>query len=129
MGKGERGAALSVWTAVMLPAFIIAVGLGVDFAGHAAAEQEARAVAGQASRVATHQTTLTADGPSIDVDAAKRAAVDYAAAAGWDASVTISGQAAEVTLAGAYETRFLGLIGIRSIDVEGTASATAVQSG
>ncbi|HMQ64975.1 MAG TPA: hypothetical protein PJ992_01695 [Arachnia sp.] len=126
---GERGAALSVWTAVMIPAFIIAVGLGVDFAGHAAAEQEARAVAGQAARVATHQTVLTADGPVIGVAAARREAEAFATAAGWDASVSVSGQTAEVTLTGTYSTTFLGLIGVTSIDVEGTASATAVQSG
>ncbi len=126
---GERGVALSVWTAVMLPAFVITVGLGVDFAGHAAAEQEARAVAGQAARVATHQTMLTANGAAVDAAAARREAIDYATAAGWAASVSISGQTAEVTLRGTYPTTFLGLIGVRSIDVEATASATAVRSG
>ncbi|HOA28220.1 MAG TPA: hypothetical protein PKY27_10145 [Arachnia sp.] len=126
---GERGAALSVWTAVMLPAFIVAVGLGVDFAGHAAAEQEARTVAGQAARVATHQTVLTAEGPVISAAAATREAEAFAAAAGWDASVGIRGQTAEVTLTGTYATTFLGLIGVTNIDVEGTASATAVPSG
>ena len=40
--RDERGVSLSVWTAVAMPAFIVAVGLGVDFSGHAAAEQEAR---------------------------------------------------------------------------------------
>ena len=43
MNRDERGLAISVWASVSLPAFIIAVGLGVDFAGHATAEQEARA--------------------------------------------------------------------------------------
>ena len=42
--RDERGVSLSVWTAVAMPAFIVAVGLGVDFSGHAAAEQEAREV-------------------------------------------------------------------------------------
>ena len=125
----ERGATLSVWTAVMLPAFVIAVGLGVDFAGHAAAEQEARAVAGQAARVATQQTALTADGPVLSATAAEREAAAFARAAGWDARVVVSGRTAEVTLTGTYPTTFLGLIGVRSIDVEGRASATAVQSG
>ena len=35
--RDERGLSLSVWTTVALPAFIVAVGIGVDFSGHAAA--------------------------------------------------------------------------------------------
>ncbi|MFT3887756.1 MAG: hypothetical protein QM713_06295 [Arachnia sp.] len=127
--RGERGLALSVWTAVMIPAFIIAVGLGVDLAGHAAAEQEARAVAGQAARAATQQLTLTADGPVLNVGAAKRAAVAYVVAAGWDPAVSVVGQRSEVTVRGRYETSFLGMIGVRSIDVEASSSASAVQAG
>ena len=62
-------------------------------------------------------------------DPATREAGAFAAAAGWDASVGIRGQTAEVTLTGTYATTFLGLIGVTNIDVEGTASATAVPSG
>ena len=64
--RDERGVSLSVWTAVAMPAFIVAVGLGVDFSGHAAAEQEARAIAGQAARAATHEVVLTEAGVSLD---------------------------------------------------------------
>ena len=65
--RDQRGLALSVWTSVSLPAFILMVGLGVDFAGHAAAEQEARAVASQAARAATHELRITPDGATLDV--------------------------------------------------------------
>ena len=37
---GERGA-ITVWTAVVLIGFIVIIGIGVDFSGHARATQEA----------------------------------------------------------------------------------------
>ena len=118
---------LSVWTAVAMPAFIIAVGLGVDFSGHAAAEQEAREVAAQAARAAVHQVVVTADGPKLDVIAGKHAARSYAQAAGYTADVALtSATGARVTVRGSYSTRFLGLIGVYSMNVEGEGRARGV---
>ncbi|MHA6512583.1 hypothetical protein [Tessaracoccus sp. Z1128] len=124
--------ALSVWTSVSLPAFIIAVGLGVDFAGHAAAEQEARAVAAQAARAATHELRVTPAGATLDAAAAKREAVGFARAAGLAATATVEGgDRARVTIRGSYETLFLGVIGVNSIPVvvEGTARAVTTVDG
>lgn len=126
----ERGLALSVWVAVALPAFIVAVGLGVDFAGHAAAEQEARAIAAQAARSATHAVVLTGSGAQLDAGAARRAGRGFAEAAGLSAEVNLTPQlGAEVRVRGSYSTVFLGLIGISSIDVEATGVARAVSAG
>ena len=124
----QRGLSLSVWTAVAMPAFVIAVGLGVDFSGHAAAEQEAREIAAQAARAATHAVVLTDDGPRLDRAAAARAGRDFAAAAGLPATVALDGLTATVTVEGSYDTLFLGLIGVRSIDVRASAGATAVST-
>ena len=125
--RDERGLSLSVWTTVALPAFIVAVGIGVDFSGHAAAEQEAREVAAQAARAAVHEVVLTADGPKLDVSAGKRAAQGFASAAGYSADVQLSeSSGAHVTLRGSYETAFLGIIGIHDIAVEGSGSARGV---
>ena len=125
--RDQRGLALSVWTSVSLPAFILMVGLGVDFAGHAAAEQEARAVASQAARAATHELRVTSTGATLDVAAAKREAVSFARAAGFAAEARIEGgNVARVTVRGAYDTLFLGLIGVNSIGVEVAGSARAV---
>ncbi|HSO69735.1 MAG TPA: hypothetical protein VLQ67_08870 [Arachnia sp.] len=125
--RDQRGLALSVWTSVSLPAFILMVGLGVDFAGHAAAEQEARAVASQAARAATHELRVTSTGATLDVAAAKREAVSFARAAGFAAEARIEGgNVARVTVRGAYDTLFLGLIGVNSIGVEVDGSARAV---
>ena len=125
--RDERGLSLSVWTTVALPAFIVAVGVGVDFSGHAAAEQEAREVAAQAARAAVHEVTLTADGPKLDVGAGKRAAQRFASAAGYAADVQLSeASGAQVTLSGTYDTSFLGIIGIHGIAVEGSGTARGV---
>lgn len=110
-----------------MPALIITVGLGVDFSGHAAAEQEARAVAVQAARAATHEVVVTAAGTAIDPPAARRAATSFVRTAGYagDARI-VSGDRAEVTVRGSYRTLFLGLIGVNDIPVEVTGRARAV---
>ena len=127
MNRDERGLAISVWASVSLPAFIIAVGLGVDFAGHATAEQEARAVAAQAARAATHEIRVTPTGATLDVAAATREAVSFARAAGYTAAARIEGgDRAHVTVRGAYETVFLGIIAVNSIPIEVEGSARAV---
>lgn len=125
--RDERGVSLSVWTAVAMPALIIAVGLGVDFSGHAAAEQEAREIAAQAARAATHQVVLTQDGPTLDVAAGRRAAQRFAEAAGYSADVQLTQSGAQVSVRGSYATIFLGLIGIHSMSVEGDGAARGVR--
>ncbi len=125
----QRGMALAVWTAVAMPALIIMVGLGVDFSGHAAAEQEARAIAAQAARAATHEVVVTRNGVRIDEPAARQAAVSFVSAAGYDGVAVIDGgTSATVTVRGAYRTLFLGLIAVNDIPVEVTGSARAVST-
>ena len=125
--RDQRGLALSVWTSVSLPAVILMVGLGVDFAGHSAAEQEARAVASQAARAATHELRITPDGATLDVAAAKREAVSFVRAAGLSAEARVEGGTrAHVTVRGSYETLFLGIIAINTIPIEVEGSAQAV---
>lgn len=124
--RDERGLSLSVWTTVALPAFILVVGIGVDFSGHAAATQEAREVAAQAARAATHEMVLTSDGPKLDVAAGSRAARSFAESAGYTVEVKVRGDSATVELEGTYETSFLGFIGIRTLPVEGAGQARGV---
>lgn len=129
MRRDERGLSLSVWTAVAMPAFIVAVGLGVDFSGHAAAEQEARAIAAEAARAGTHAVVVYDSGPRLDAAAARRAGERFAAAAGYAARVDVHGDSTVlVTVTGSYETLFLGLIGVESIGFTATSSADAVRT-
>ncbi|NHB84258.1 hypothetical protein G7085_05475 [Tessaracoccus sp. HDW20] len=118
-----------MWTAVAMPAFIITVGLGVDFSGHAEAEQEARSIAAEAARAAAHEVIITDGGPRLDVGAARRAGQAFAADAGYRASVEVTGATtARVTISGAYPTIFLGLIGVQTIDFQVASSAAAVST-
>lgn len=110
-----------------MPAFIIAVGIGVDFSGHAAAEQEAREVAAQAARAAANEVVLTQEGPKLDVAAGKRAARSFADAAGYSADVHLTdATGARVSVRGTYETSFLGIIGIHTMNVQGDGIARGV---
>ena len=125
--RDQRGLSLSVWASVAMPAFIVVVGLGVDFSGHASAQQEARSIATEAARAATHEMVISDGGPRLDAGAARRAGQAFAAAAGYPASVEIiGGTTARVRITGSHPTLFLGLIGIRAIDFEVSSSATAV---
>ena len=125
----QRGVSLSVWTAVALPAFIVVVGIGADLSGHAMAQQEARAVAAEAARAATHEVILTADGPQLNRAAALRKGASFAAAAGYRAHVGIEGSAtAVVGISGSYTTTFLSLVGIESIPFAVVGEAVAITS-
>lgn len=130
--RDERGVSLSVWVAVAMPAFVIAVGLGVDFSGHAAASQEARSIAAEAARAATHEVILSPAGPRLDRSAARRAGERFARDAGYTARVTLRDPlTADVAIQGSYETLFLGMIGVHAISfsVSGTADAVSTLHG
>lgn len=127
--RDQRGMALAVWTAVAMPALILMVGIGVDFSGHAAAEQEARSLAAQAARAATHEVIVTREGARIHESAARTAATAFVAAAGYDGSVAFDGDdEVSVTVTGSHPTLFLGLIGINEIPVRVSAGARAVRT-
>lgn len=130
--RDERGA-ISVWVSVALVAFILCLGIGVDFAGHAAAEQHARAVAAEAAR-AGGQFLDTQPGvrPRPDVYAATRAASAYIAASGFiTGTATVEASVIHTTVTGTYQTKFLGIIGISTLPLtaEGAASVTPVIDG
>lgn len=129
--RGERGA-ISVWVSVALVAFILCLGIGVDFAGHAAAEQHARAVAAEAAR-AGGQFLDTQPGvrPRPDVYAATQASSAYIAASGFTGTATVEASVIHTTVTSTYQTKFLGIIGISTLPLtaEGAASVTPVIDG
>lgn len=122
----ERGS-LAVWTALVMPAFILCVGLGVDFAGHATAEQEARAVAQEAAR-AGGQFLVVRDGrASPDIRLAESAAEDYVAASSLSGSARAgAGGVITVEVSGQYPTQFLSMVGINSLPLDATGTARVV---
>ena len=124
--RDERGA-IAVWAATVIPAFVIIVGLGVDFAGHAAAEQSARAVAAEAAR-AGGQYLHAGPGsrPEPNTTMARQAARSYVEASDLVGTVTLEAGISTVDVTGQYETLFLGIMGVA---VPGTQRPHSVPPG
>lgn len=120
---GERGA-ITVWTAVVLIGFIVIIGIGVDFSGHARATQEARGIAAEAARAGQQHLGLTDGRLSPEPDVAKKAAENYVAASRFRGTAQMIGDTViEVKVTGEYTCMFLNIIGIRTLPVraEGTS--------
>lgn len=122
-GRDEHGA-IAVWASVVLIAFVVIVGAGVDLAGHAAAEQRARAVADGAARAGGQYIHLDATGvPRADVGRVVTAARAYVQASGLQGEATVGQGEIRVSVAGSYDTLFLGVIGVDQLPVSGEAIA------
>ncbi|MEO7587929.1 MAG: TadE/TadG family type IV pilus assembly protein [Arachnia sp.] len=124
--RNERGS-LAVWTAMVMPAFVLCVGLGVDFSGHAAAQQEARAVAAEAARAAGQYLQVSDGRARPDKARAERAARDFVSGSSLTGMALAEADGRiTVTVRGRYATQFLGMIGINSLPLEATASARVI---
>ena len=122
--RGERGM-VSVWVSVAMVAFIVTIGIGIDFAGHAGAAQHARAVADEAARAGGQHLTLDSGRARPDVHTAIAAANTYVAASPYTGTTAISGgDTITVTVTGTYDCQFLSIIGITTLRVEETGTAT-----
>ena len=114
---GERGA-ITVWTAVVLIGFIVIIGIGVDFSGHARATQEARGIAAEAARAGQQHLGLTDGRLSPEPDVAKKAAENYVAASRFHGTARVIGSnIVEVEVTGKYTCVFLNVIGITTLPV------------
>lgn len=124
--RDQRGLSISVWFALVMPAIILAVGIGVDFSGRTTKEQEARSIAAEAARAGANSTSLT--GVQLAIGSHSDDAVrEFAKHSGYTATrVAVKGDTIHVTLKGGYETRFLGLIGINELPIEVTGTAELV---
>lgn len=122
--RDERGS-IAVWASVSMVAFIVSVGLGVDFSGHAAAEQEARAVAAEAARAGgQYLESGPGTSPVPNVRMASRAATAYVEASDYTGAVSLDAGTITVRVTGSYETLFLGIIGINSLPLDGVGAAS-----
>lgn len=128
---GERGL-VSVWTAVAMVAFIVIIGIGVDFSGHARMSQEARAVADEAARAGGQQLQITSGRARPEVHKAILAANSYVAGSSFDgASYVHGGTIVEVAVTGKYPCVFLSIIGVSSLPIKesGAADVASVLAG
>ena len=124
--KDEKGA-LATWTALVLPAFILCVGLGVDFSGHATSQQEARSIANEAARAGGQYLEVRDGRARPDKYRAEQAANDYVAASSFTSTVTVSADGLiSVRVRGEYTTQFLGMIGVDTLPLRATGNARVV---
>jgi hypothetical protein len=126
---GEDGA-VSLFVIVVVVALIAAIGLVVDGGGKIRALERADEAAREAARAGSQMldvpSAVRGEGVRIDPAGAARAARAYLAAAGVDGSVTVEGNAVQVSTSVTYEPVFLSVAGVGPMTVTGTASARPV---
>jgi len=130
--RDERGS-ISVWFATAALAMIILVGMAVDLGGKVHTQQQARSAAAQAARTGAQEvqgsTAVRGEDLHVDLTAAKTAAMDYLRAAGMEGTVrVVDGDTLIVTTTDTYTSKFLGIIGLDTMQVTGEASARLIRA-
>lgn len=130
--RDERGS-ITVWLALSSFAMIVLVGLAVDLGGQVHAHERAHDVAAQAARAGGEEVAggpaIQGTGLAVNPAAARAAAERYLDQAGVHGTVTVTGgNTITVTVRDSYRPQFLGLVGIRHLDVTGTASARLIRT-
>jgi hypothetical protein len=133
--KGSRGDRGSVtgYTVIVTIAAIVFAGLVLDAGMAVATKVQAISVAQSAARAGARELDLAhlrATGTiRVHPVQAQASAQDWLARAGWSGTVTVTGNEVTVTITGASDTHLLGMVGIGSIPVGATATATAIPPG
>lgn len=129
----ERGS-ITIWFALSTFVMIVLVGLAVDLSGQIHAQQHARNVAAQAARVGGQELNapvgIRGTGAHANTALAVNAAQAHLNAAGLSGMVSLQsgGTRLVVTTSDVYSTKFLGIIGIGSMPVTGSAEARIVRA-
>ena len=123
----QRGAVVSVWTAVIATTMVLVLAIAVDLSGLVRAKQSAADAAAQAARQAGQQlstgTLFNTGRLEVRTRQAKTAAVDYLQAIGMTGTATVeNGTTLVVTAHADYQPLFLSSVGIGPIDVTATSS-------
>ena len=130
--RDEHGS-VTVWIALASFVMMALVGLAVDLGGQVHAQQRAHDLAAQAARAGGEQVqaapAIQGRYVRIDTAAARGAAQDYLDVAGVDGTVSVTGgDTINVTVSDSYDPRFLPFLGIKQLDVTGTASARLIRT-
>jgi len=128
----ERGAVVSVWTAVIATTMVLVLGIAVDLSGLVHAKQQAGDAAAQAARQAGQQlstgTLLQQGRLEVRTRQARAAAVDYLEAVGMTGTATVQdGTTLVVTAQATYQPLFLSGMGIGTVQVSGTSSVRVLR--
>jgi Flp pilus assembly protein TadG len=129
ISRDEAGV-LSAYVAVLAVALLVIVGMAVDTGRAIAtqrlaadeAEQAARSGAGQLSLQALRDGRVALDSPS-----AVGAAEKYTIIAGHPGTATVTNGIVSVRVVVVVPTTILGIVGVQSISVSATSSASDVQ--
>ena len=111
--------------AIIAPALLVLVGLVVDGGGQLAAVRQAEGVAAQAARAGVDGMPATLNG-GASPQFAKQAAEQYLRDARVSGTVSVAGDVVTVRTTVSYQTVFLGLIGVHTLEGEGQASARMI---
>ena len=130
--RDERGAVVSVWTAVIATTMVLVLGIAVDLSGLVHAKQHAGDAAAQAARQAGQQlstgTLLQQGRLEVRTRQARAAAVDYLEAVGMTGTATVQdGTLLVVTAQASYRPLFLSGMGIGPVQVTGTSSVRVLR--
>jgi hypothetical protein len=129
---GDRGS-VTGYTVIVTIAAIVFAGLVLDAGMAVATKVQAISTAQSAARAGARELDLAhlrATGTiRVHPAQARTSAQDWLARAGWNGTVTITGNQVTVTVTGTSDTQLLGLVGINTIPVGATATATAIPPG
>lgn len=123
----EEAGSLAAFMAVLATGIFVLVGLVVDGGRAMTAKRQAVDVAEQAARLGADQLSvdaLRAGNIVVDPARASSAVTRYLAAAGESGTVAVAGDNVTVSISGESQTTILRVVGIGSIPVTATASAT-----
>ncbi|GIG21162.1 membrane protein [Cellulomonas chitinilytica] len=129
----DRGS-VSVWMISTALTLMVLVGLAVDLGGQVLAKQRAQDIAVEAARTAGQQLqapmAVLGQGAIVDASAAVAAGSAYIAGApDMTGGVSVAdGVVVIVDTTTTYNTKFLDLIGVRSLTVTGHAEVRIVRS-
>jgi hypothetical protein len=127
--KRDEAGVLTAFVAVLAVALLAIVGLAVDCGRAISAQVLAADEAGQAARVGAAQLSLNAlrDGRlEINEAHAVQMAEQYMELAGHPGTASVHGGIVTVRVEEAMPTTILGIVGVQSIEVSATASASDV---
>ncbi len=128
--RGEGGQ-ITAFVVVMVAALILCAGLVIDGGLTLAAKVRATDEAQAASRAGAEQINVATYRESgdivLDPTQATSAAQRYLATTGDRGTVTVIGNTVTVTVEAIQPTQILNLVGIQSLSVSATASASAIR--
>lgn len=124
----ERGST-ALFLILTVVSLVLVIGLVVDGGGKVQAATNAQQTAASAARAAANSIgagTMIGQTLAVDSYKAEAAASDYIAASGMEGTVAVDGFTVTVTTSTNYTTRFLSLIGITQLPVDGQATAQLI---